>query len=335
MRGASRILAGLLLVQLFACTPRPPEWTDGNSEKYPAAAYLVGVGAAPERAVAEDRARAEVAKIFQVQIHSREANIESEWLSRAGEQVAGEYRQSVEAELTATTDKVLAGVQIAEVWRDEKGGGYQALAILDRLRAARGLRSELDDIDLEVREQVRQAEAKPAGLRRLGHYLQALSTLERRRGIAADLRVVDPAGWVAEPPYAAGEIGGRIDREAASVRIGVELEGDRQGIVAGALVRALAGLGMHLAPAAERDLLVRGTVDMEQFSTGEPWQWSIASAQVEFVEADGTLLDTLRASVKEGSQVAMRSETLAREHLGEKLAALVLARIGSLGRPQQ
>ena len=68
----------------------------------------------------------------------------------------------------------------------------------------------------------------------------ALSTLERRRGIAADLRVVDPAGWVAEPPYAAGEIGGRIDREAASVRIGVELEGDRQGIVAGALVRALA-----------------------------------------------------------------------------------------------
>ena len=75
-------------------------------------------------------------------------------------------------------------------------------------------------------------------------------------------------------------------------------------------------------------------VDVERFTAGEPWQWSIASAQVEFVEADGTLLDALRTSVKEGSQVASRSETLALEHLGEKLAALVLARLGSPGGAQ-
>lgn len=332
MRSASRMLAGLLLVSLVACAgPRPPEWALGHSERYPSEAYLTGVGVAAERARAEDRARAEIAKIFQVQILIRETSSESQWLSRIGNLATDEYRQSVQAELTATTDKVLEGVRIAEIWQDEKTGEYYALAVLDRLRAARALRGELDDIDQTVAGQVRQAEAEPSVLRRLGHYLQALTALQRRGSLAADLRVVDPAGWVAESPYRPAEISGRADREAAAIRIGVELSDDRQGIVEGALTRALAGLGMQLAPAAERDLLVRGSVDVERYSAGEPWQWAVASAQIEFITAGGVVLDALRTSVKEGSQIATRAETLARERLGERLAALVLERLGSLG----
>lgn len=332
MRCASRMLAGLLLVSLVACAaPRPPEWAMGHSERYPSEAFLAGVGVASERPLAEDRARAEIAKIFQVQVQSRETSSESQWLGRVGNLATDEYRQSVQAELTATTDKVLEGVRIAEIWQDKKAGEYYALAVLDRLRAARALRGELDDIDQTVIGQVRQAEAEPAVLRRLGHYLQVLKVLERRGGIAADLRVVDPAGWVAEAPYRLADISGRADREAAAIRIGVELADDRQGIVEGALIRALAGLGMQLAPAPERDLLVRGSVDVERFTAGEPWQWVVASAQVEFMTSDGTVLDALRTSVKEGSQLATRAETLARERLGERLAAQVLERLGSLG----
>jgi hypothetical protein len=222
-------------------------------------------------------------------------------------------------------------VRIAETWQDRKTGEYYALAVLDRLRAARALREELDEIDQTVTRQVRLAESEPLVLRRLGRYLQALVSLERRGGIAADLRVVDPAGWVAEPPYRLAEINDRADREAAAIRIGVELTDDRQGIVEGSLIRALAGLGMQLAPVAERDLLVRGSVDVESFAASEPWQWAVASAQVEFVTADGTVLDAMRTSVKEGSQIAARADTLAREHLGERLAVLVLERLGSLG----
>jgi hypothetical protein len=88
---------------------------------------------------------------------------------------------------------------------------------------------------------------------------------------------------------------------------------------------------MQLAPVAERDLLVRGSVDVESFAASEPWQWAVASAQVEFVTSDGTVLDAMRTSVKEGSQIAARADTLAREHLGERLAVLVLERLGSLG----
>ena len=54
------------------------------------------------------------------------------------------------------------------------------------------------------------------------------------------------------------DIAERADSAAAGIRIGIELEGDRQGIVNGALVRALAGIGMQLAPSLERNLLVKG-----------------------------------------------------------------------------
>lgn len=329
---APRMLVGLLLVLLVACVgTRPPEWAMGPSGGYPSEVYLTGVGVAAERARAEDRARAEIAKILQVQIQSRDASTESQWLSRIGDMASGEYRQSVQAELITTTNKVLEGVRIAETWQDRKTDEYYALAVLDRLRAGRALREELDDIDQTVTGHVRLAETEPSVLRRLGRYLQALAALERRGGIAADLRIVDPSGWVAEPPYRLAEINERADREAAAIRIGVELTDDRQGIVEGALTRALVGLGMQLAPAAERDLLVRGSVDVESFAASEPWMWAIASAQVEFVTADGTVLDALRTSVKEGSQIAPRADTLAREHLGERLAVLVLERLGSLG----
>ena len=332
MRSLIKILTTLLILSLFACAgPRAPEWTLGKSTLYPSEAYLLGVGLDRDRTRAEDRARAEIAKIFQVEIQSRETIVESHWLSQVGEPAITEYSQSVQAELTAITDKVLEGVHIAEVWQNEKTGDHYVLAVLDRLRASRALRGDLDEIDQMVAGQVRQAQAARSPLRQLGHYLQALKSMERRRGIAADLRVTDPGGWVVEPPYLLADIAERADSAAAGIRIGIELEGDRQGIVNGALVRALAGIGMQLASSLERNLLVKGTVSVERYRTEEPWQWSVASAQVQFVEGDGTVLDALRTSVKEGSRIATRSETLARERLGEKLAALLVARIGSLG----
>jgi RNase H-fold protein (predicted Holliday junction resolvase) len=332
MRSLIKILTILLMLLLFACAgPRAPEWTLGKSVLYPSEAYLLGVGFGRDRAHAEDRARSEIAKTFQVQIQSRESIVESHWVSQVGEPATTEYSQSVQAELTAITDKVLEGVRIAEIWQDEETGEHYALAVLDRLRTSRALRGELDEIDQAVAAKVRQAEAAGTPLRQLGYYLQALKSLERRRGIAADLRVTDPGGWVLEAPYSLADIAERTDKAAAGIRIGIDLEGDRQGIVNGALVRALTGIGMALAPSLERDLLVKGAVNVELYRTEEPWQWSVASAQVQFVEEDGTVLDALRTSVKEGSRIAARSETIARERLGEKLAALLVARIGSLG----
>lgn len=330
----NRIRTGLALTAfaLAACgAPRPPAWTLDPAPLYPPAAYLTGVASAGNRAAAEDRARAEIAKIFQVDIHSTLTSSEGEARSRVGALASDEYRQSVSAELIATTDKALRGVRIAEIWTDPHRGEYFALAVLDRLAAARPLRSELNDIDLTVAGQVSRARQISSPTRRLGLYLAALRGLERRRVLAGDLVILDPSGYVPVPPHAAGEIAALADRTAGEIGIGIDLAGDRDGIVRGALIRTLASAGLRLATEEARNLTVSGAVTAEKYTNDDPWQWTVVSAQVELLDGrEERPLDSLRTTVREGSRQPQRSDTLAREKLGEKLASLLIDAIGRL-----
>ncbi len=335
LRICALTLVALVLSALAGCgAPRPPAWTLDPGSGYPAGAFLTGVGVAASRGAAEDQARSEIAKIFQVSIHSQVTSSESQVQSRVGALAAAEYSQQARAELTATTDKALSGVRIAELWPDPRSGEFYALAVLDRLAAARPLRGELNDLDLTIADQARQAEEAASPTRRLGYYLAALRAMDRRRTVAGDLQVLEPSGQVAEPPRAAAELAAGADRAAGEIRLDIELEGDRDGIVKGSLVRALTAVGMRLAPAGESNLTVRGEVTASPYTTGEPWQWTLASAQIDLLDGRGReLLDTLRATIREGARQADRSDTLAREKLGEKLAVLLVGRIGTLDHP--
>lgn len=323
------IIAILVLAAGCAGT-KQPDWTMGKSQDYPVESWLLGVGIDRDRGRAEDRARAEIAKIFQVEIRAIDKSEESHRLSQVGKLASSEYAQNVSAELTAKTDKILAGVRIVEIWQHPKNGEWQVLAGLDRLRVARGLRGDLQGIDDRLTDLVARAEGRLSPPRRLGVYLQALRLADERRRIAADLRVVEPSGWVVEAPYSAHEIASRADNAAAAIRIGLQLGEEPPAIVQGALVRALADVGILQAPPSEQNLVVRGTITVDSYATGGPLLWSMASAQMELLDGEGTVLDSLRSSVREGSQVSGRAEILAREKLGEKLAAQVIERLGYL-----
>ncbi|MFA5515578.1 MAG: LPP20 family lipoprotein [Desulfuromonadales bacterium] len=319
----------LLLLFLAGCSaPKPPAWTLDPTFRYPAEAFLTGVGYSASRATAEDHARSEIAKIFQVDIHSQMSSSEAQAQSAVGDLVSSDYSQSVRAELVATSNKALSGVRIAEVWPDPRTGEYYALAVLDRLAAARPLRSQLNDLDLTIAEQVRLAENASNPARRLGHYLATLQALEQRQVVAGDLRVLAPSGWVMEPPRNAAAIAALADEAAGAIRLGVELEGDQGEIVTGSLVRKLTSVGMRMAPVGERNLTIRGTVRTEKYTTGDPWHWTVASAQVDLLEgSDLRVMDNLRTTIREGSRQSERSDIVAREVLGKKLASLLVERI--------
>jgi hypothetical protein len=123
----------------------------------------------------------------------------------------------------------------------------------------------------------------------------------------------------------AAELATRLDRAVAAIRLGIDLEGDAQEIVRGAMTRALAGRGLPLTLVAEPNLLIKGTVVLESYRTGDPLFWTVAAGQVDIVDDNGTVLDTVRVSVREGSRVEGRAEMLAREKLGERLAAQLVS----------
>ena len=115
----------LVLVLLFGCAPTIPDWVDGNSKLYPDDQYLVGIGHAPTRGDAEDRARSTIAKTFAVQVQARQSSSEAFWMARVGEAESKEYRQDLQSDLVTRTDRLLTGVRIAEVWQSEEDGIFR------------------------------------------------------------------------------------------------------------------------------------------------------------------------------------------------------------------
>ena len=317
------------LVFLSACSPAgKPAWISGKNDLYPPEAFLTGVGQDRERGRAEDRARTEIAKIFQVDILARETSSESHWMARSGKISGEHYQQAVQSELVATTGRALQGVRIAETWRDEKTGEWHALAVLDRFQAMRPLRQEVEEIDSRVSELVRRGDGEKQEFRRLAPYLQALKLLERRSPLASDLRILDPAGRVFTPPHSSAEVASRLDAAAAGIAVSIDLAEDYGGIVRGALMQTLTGLGLRVVPQGE-DLTIRGLIGMEAYRQA-PWEWRVATAQVEFLDGRGTVLDAVRATAREGAQSGERAETRARERLGEMLADLLIERLGGV-----
>lgn len=106
MRNVSLVFVLLLLV---GCAPAIPDWIDGNSTLYPDDQYLVGIGYAPTRNNAEDRARAAIAKIFAVQVQSRQSSSEAFWMARVGDTENKEYRQELQSDLVTRTDRLVTG----------------------------------------------------------------------------------------------------------------------------------------------------------------------------------------------------------------------------------
>ncbi len=312
--------------------PQRPQWVAEPHGQFPEARYLAGVGEAGSRVEAEDRARAEIAKIFQVRIEARDLSREEFSSGPAGSVSGGRYRQEASSELEAVTSRLLSGVRIAETWQDERRNRHYALAVLDRQAAAAPLRRELADVDLRLAGVVDQARSADARLAGLGALLSAIDLLKRREPLVADLAVLDAAGYAPQPPVGRAEIEQARDELIRQMHFNVELEGDDGGVVRGAVIKALARTGLRLAPAFDQDLLLRGRVSLEEYRRNDPWHWTLATAQMEFLDREGRVFDAVRATVREGSQIAARSRLLAREKLGQEVADKLLQRLQRLGR---
>ncbi len=123
-----------------AGTAKPPDWVIGvKTVGYPDEQFLIGVGQADSRPVAEERAYAAVSRIFKAEVISQSQDWESYLSLEKKGDVQAERKLVVDTMTKVSTDKLLENVKIAETWQDAKTGLYSALAVMDR-GVIRGLR---------------------------------------------------------------------------------------------------------------------------------------------------------------------------------------------------
>ena len=185
-------------ILLFGCSHLQkdpmPAWVMGASEQFPAQRYLLGVGEGDSRQVAEDRAYAAIAKIFQANVQSQADDTELYRVLERDGLTTDERTLSLRHSTTVTTDKVLERAGILDRWVHAERQSFYVLAGIDRQQAESGLRERIVGLDETVEAEVRAAHHSSQPLTVIGHYSRALHALRDREQVNGDLRIIRESG---------------------------------------------------------------------------------------------------------------------------------------------
>ena len=259
--GVGRAVRALLITALLwsaACaTGRgQPDWIDGSAAAYPKDRYLIGVGEGADLDAAGDRARAEIARIFEVRIEDAVLDRSETVTVTENARRRSSIVERIAVETRTTTQAALEGVEIAEIWKDTTAQRVYALAVLDARRAHRRLLERAAEREAEVAGLLESAEAARGVLTEARARVGAARGSRERDALLARARVVgpvDPATLERGPATAALEraLAAALARTDFAVRAretdasgGGELPGLRD-----ALAARLARMGFRAADA--------------------------------------------------------------------------------------
>ena len=186
---------------------RAPEWIVGSPARYPAAQYLIGVGAAPTSGglanalqAASASARAELAKTIEVRIdHLLQVVDESslvEHRRRGRVRLALEAERSELSSFTRTsTAQLVQGIELKEKHHDEQRGILYVMAVLDRGKAGERLAREIGGLDRQARALAERGRALAGEGELLGairRFRQALNLMLKAEALQHQLAGIDP-----------------------------------------------------------------------------------------------------------------------------------------------
>ena len=265
------ILISMLLVGACAKAPVVPDWIAGNPAAYSSHRYLLGRGEASSTGLARDRARADLAKNFTVQIHEQSRD-ELLW-AQGGEGLQG-LQTTISRNIQTQTDRLIEGVRIAETWRSEEGGNYHALAVLDRLQMGNRLRARIIQLDNETAENINRARQENLLPNQVSAARNALEAQLKRRHQQTLLTIVDVTGVGIKPKYKLADLKNDFDGLLNRWEIAPQITQDDLGGGQNLLAGALGNIGvLHRADAAEADYLLVGQLVSKELNTADGWYW--------------------------------------------------------------
>ena len=276
-----RMAAVLGSVLLVGCAfgPSKPAWIDGDSPDYPSAQYLTGVGQADNRAAAEDRAYAALARIFKAEVSAQSKDWESYLVVEQRGMSHDERRLALDQLTRVSTDKVLENAKIVDRWYDAKRNLYYALGGMHRAQAESALMERMNDLDRSIQSDVEEAHQTVDKLAKVRALRRATRNLVVRETYNADLRVIRASGQGTAASYRVQDLTRELDEYLSSnLVLEVSVTGDHVEPVQRALTEGLIKEGLRVATmsspaetgAASPELLIRGMVRVWPIDVRDP-----------------------------------------------------------------
>lgn len=283
-RCISTALIAVMLVSACAMTSTTPEWVAGTSTQYKSVQFLVGRGQGNTEEQAVDRARAELAKIFQVWVSDESIDRQTIVSSTSGGDQQRDARSEVTRTIASSTDQIVEGIEIKEVWQHPQTKVYYALAVLSRAQAARRLAQRIDQLDRETGEYVNQASREDDLLRKLGALNRAIGTQFERQTVQDTLTIIDRSGQGIAPRWQIRQLQQRLEASLREVRVTSRAGDDPLGGLQTALSAGLAAAGVTVARDNRPDYVVEGELQLDDLGQRDGWQWLRGTLEVTLSE---------------------------------------------------
>lgn len=295
---------------------KKPDWIDGESIQYPSSRYLTGVGYDPDRKSSEDKARAEIAKIFFSKIDSRTRSYQDYLQITSKGKSKTRETFSIEEITKVSTQKVLSGVRISSVYQDTGSKPiFYALAVLDRDQSAKILRDKIQQLDQDIKGLLTRAKGEGDMLAKVKYLKQSIQKHILREAYDAELRIVSPSGGGISSPIHFTEIKSRL--ESILLRdflIGVSVKGNRAVEIQEALVQGLNQQGFSIGEDLSRaKVVVRGAVEIKALDRGSPeWKYVQWRAHFDLVDkVGGSVFGSVSKTGREGHRSLAQAENRA------------------------
>lgn len=298
-----RLLAlSVSLVMLAGCaTGRSPDWVHGNSAQYPANQYLHGRGSADNAEQAQERARADLAKVFAVTVAVDSDDVQT-FTRESGK--GEKLEQRAERRITTRTEQVVRGIRIAELWQEPKTRTHHALAILPRAQAAASLRQEISALDAAIQRYVQQSREASDLFVGVGAASQALASAFERDGLQRSLKVVDVTGRGIEPEWSSTRLRADLDELVRRVRIAPRLSADAEAEI-GSLVRGGIAAAGFVATVDNPEYVLEAKLKLDDLGLRDGWYWTRGTIEI-------TVLDFASNRVRGSKSWPLKASALER-----------------------
>ncbi len=321
----------LILLLVLGCSTtgkeskERPDWLSGQSAKYSQAAYLLGRGHATEYDRAKDQARADLAKNFTVEVNERSEEHQEFQRRQEGSQTESQstFQEQVARDLVTRTQKVVQGMEIAQIWQDPEDKSYYALAILSRSKASHALRQNIEALDSAIKKYVARAgNATADPLQKIALASKALALHRERDQLQTSLQIIDINGRGLPSPLSTKQLSADLEQLMGRISIRVT-NSDAQ--IQDFLDSALAEAGFSSDNQTEPDYTLGGALifDKSNKIDGVYWVTGVLEISLRSVKS-GNIRGSKRWNLKSGSSL---NATMAQRRTADKAKSILQAEL--------
>lgn len=333
MRFSALAAFAMMLQLLPGCASKPttPDWIAGDSAQFNSAQYLIGRGQAPTQEEAKDRARADVAKVFQVAVV---ANSEDLQRSKSDSSGAAQYEQQATRSISTRTDQIVRGIQIPELWQDPATKNYYALAVLPRLQTAASLRQQISQVDEATADHIEQSRKSSDLFQKIAAASQAVETEQEHESLQKSLQIVDPTGRGAESKWNSAKLQSDLDELIKRVRIASQVTDDSVPGLAEVVAGGLANAGFMIETGQNPDFVLRARMVLDDLGFQKGWDWQRGVLEISLSETAtgrvrGTKRWTVKSSAPDKESAAKRALNQTDAILKQELRATIIDMVNS------